>query len=182
MKKFIILIFIFANFNLFAKEITPTDVYIKIKFIVDELELIRKEVGKLEVKKCNLKVKNVSPREVFFQALTLFSKANQFTFEYLRVEHHKIDIPKDIKPKDVYAVLIKTIELITRVKEYLKIKEQSTPVKLSTKMTPTDVFRENLYANRLISVLLERECFHDKVYSQINLVRTIGVDHGFYQN
>ncbi len=169
MKKLAILILIFANFNLFAKEITSREVYVKIKFVIDELELIRKEMGKLKIKRSNLDVKNASPREVFFQALTLFTKANNFTFEYLRVERHKINIPKDIKPKDVYKVLTKTLELISRVKEYLKIKEKSIPIKLNKDKTATDVFRESLYANRLISTLLEKNCFHDKVFSQMNL-------------
>ena len=55
----------------------PADVYARVDVLRQELELIRLEMGRPRDGFVQFRVANVAPREVFFQALTLFGKSNQ---------------------------------------------------------------------------------------------------------
>ena len=74
-------------------------VFVQVSLIHAELELLRFEMGKSTFKQNELVVKDASSREIFFQALTLFRKANRLSFEHTRFRVAEPDIPKNtIKP------------------------------------------------------------------------------------
>lgn len=65
-------------------QLQPPDVFLQVGIVRAELELIRLEMGKPENSGEPVLILEAAPREVFFQALTLFRKANRLSYEHLR--------------------------------------------------------------------------------------------------
>ncbi|MEE8200794.1 MAG: hypothetical protein V3R29_06460, partial [Candidatus Acidoferrales bacterium] len=64
-----------------AEGIIPADVLARVELLRNELDLIRFEMGQAKVQPIEIAVSDASPREVIFQAITLFRKMNQLSFE-----------------------------------------------------------------------------------------------------
>ncbi|MEE8104660.1 MAG: hypothetical protein V3T86_03900 [Planctomycetota bacterium] len=153
-----------------ARPIDPPDVYALTMFVRKELELIRLEMGKPAGRPSALKVKNAAPREVLFQALTLFRKTKRLCFEQLR-EH--IEMPEvhrgKIRPAQVHAVVDKVLTRLQNLKAGLGIKEKSEKTPRDASKTPTDVFRSIGEANRQLNVLIEKPFSPSDVFQQVTL-------------
>ncbi len=166
--KVIMFLGIFIPILIFGEnKITPTDVYSKVQYLLSEIELIRKEMGKVENKKDEIKVKNVRPREVYFQALSVLKKINILLFEHLRVDGIE---PKILNteplPKDVFKVISGSINLIQKVKNKLKIPEISKFTEYREK-TPTDVYITMVKVDRELNILLDKKFSPSEVYEII---------------
>ena len=59
----------------------PADVFVRVELLRSELEILRQELGRRSDDRGELKVTKASPREVLFEALALFRKADRFCFE-----------------------------------------------------------------------------------------------------
>ncbi len=57
-------------------KIEPPDVFVHVALVRAELELIRLELGKPKSKQKELPIFDAQPREVYFQAQTLFRKTD----------------------------------------------------------------------------------------------------------
>ena len=125
-----------------ARPIDPPDLYALTMLVRKELELIRLEMGKPGGRPSALKVKNAAPREVLFQALTLFRKTKRLCFEQLREHIEMPDIHRGkIRPAQVYAVVDKVLTNLQNLKAGLSITEKSEKPPRDASKTPTDVFR-----------------------------------------
>ena len=69
--------------------IAPPDVHAMLMLLHQELELVRYEMGKPRRLEGMARIAGVAPREVYFQALTLFRKANRLSFEHTREVVHE---------------------------------------------------------------------------------------------
>jgi len=148
--------------------ITPTEVYQKVQVIGAEIELIRLEMGVPATTKETFMVTNAQPREVYFQALTLFKKSNRLLFEQLREkEKEPAELPADIQPNDVLNLVNRSYTLIMRVKAYLGIPETSMPTPSSEERSPSDVFELILVQNRKLNSLLQQRFSPADVYQQL---------------
>jgi hypothetical protein len=114
-----------------------------------ELELIRFELARPVNRQQELPIENAEPREVYFQALSLFTKANQLYFKHTRERLEPMqDIPASITPGDIYAVVDRPIGLLRRVRSRLEIHQMSSPVQSDPSHTPSNVFKSIVQANR----------------------------------
>ena len=106
-----------------VEEITPADVLARIGLVRDELELIRFEMGEPLAQPKEIIVTDAFPREVIFQAFTLFGKSNQLGFEVTeaRVSHLQISLPRDIQPYHVWRIVDGAYRRILAVKRELGI-------------------------------------------------------------
>ena len=66
--------------------VEPADVCVRVALVRDELENLRFVMGRPANTQPEQEVSDTVPREVFFQALTPFRKADRLCFEYTR-EH-----------------------------------------------------------------------------------------------
>jgi hypothetical protein len=168
-------VFLFSIFGLqsplvaeaVAEQIQPADVFLRVTQLRQEVEQLRYEMGK-PVSAFEFEVRNAAPREVYFQALTLFRKADQLAFEQTG---DRVEMPKPprgaVHPKDVLAMVTAAQQRIRAVKEKLEIKEPaSTPVRDPTK-TPTDVFRAIVQANQQLNALLDFPFVPSDVLQQV---------------
>ncbi len=153
-----------------AQSIEPPDVFVLTLLVRNELELIRLEMGKPACHQSALKVKNAAPREVLFQALTLFRKTDRLCFEQLR-EH--VEMPKvprgKIRPSEVYAVVERALTRLRNLKAYIGVAEKSEKPPRDPSKTPTDVFRSIGEANRQLNLLIEKPFSPSDVYQQVTL-------------
>ncbi len=151
-------------------EIQPADVFVHAALFRDELELIRLEMGKPRNRQSEIEVVNVHPREVFFQAVTLFRKADALCFELAR---EQVPVPEEpageIRPAHVWAVVDAALNQIRRVKTKLAIPEQVRERSRDDTHIPTDVFRSIVQANRQLNLLLDRRFTPSDVFQQVTV-------------
>src|SRR5262245_9730120 len=105
-------------------EIQPADCYQRIKHIEAEVELIRQEMGRARDRRPAPTVRGAAPREVYFQALSFFRKADRLCYE--QTGDWMASIPHappvmQIEPRHVLAVLDAGMRELAEVKGKLGI-------------------------------------------------------------
>jgi hypothetical protein len=152
------------------QKITAPEVYVDALLVRDELDLIRLEMGKPKDTRREIGVTHAEPREVFFQALTLFDKVNRLSFELTR---ERVELPEKpigaIRLAHVRNVLDAVLERLQRVKWVLGSFERSQPSAPDTAKTPSDVFRSIVQANRQVNLLLHQQYDPSDAFQQVTL-------------
>ena len=150
--------------------ITPSDVFVEVSLLRDELELLRIEMGRPKSDQGEIAVTNAVPREVHFQARTLFDKANTLSYEFLG-EHSKPPTypATKIYPYHVLATVRAALRQILLVKVHLGISQQAEMQLPDPTKRPTEVYRSIVQANRQLNLLLEREYSPTDVFQQVSL-------------
>jgi len=148
--------------------IEPPDVFVHVAIVRNELEFIRREIGKPKSSKSEMVIAGAYPREVFFQALTLFRKANALCFELTRQQLPIPNVPNgEIQPTDVWMIVNAALERVEHVKMKLGIHEKSRQPDREDAKTPTDVFRSLVEANRQLNLLLDDQFSPAEVFQQV---------------
>ena len=151
-------------------EVKPPHVLARVTLLRAELERLRFYMGKPVDNRPELVVRNAAPREVFFQAMTLFKKANRLAFE-ITSETIAAPTPPNvmIQPAHVLSVVSTALERIRRIQNRLSMTTQlSEPPPDHTK-TPTDVFQAIVHANRQLNILLSQKFSPSDVYQRVSL-------------
>jgi len=154
------------------EDITPPQVFLHISRVQAELELLRHHMGKPKFNKEHLtfKVHDAAPREVFYQALTLFKKTGQLSFEHLRVHTGKPTTPiNNIKPADVFDLADNVLKQIRTIKAHIGIQKKIKEPTLDKQKTPTHVLLATMQANRQINVLLDQKFAPKDVFKKVSL-------------
>lgn len=156
--------------NPVPEDIAPPDVYVRALLVQDELELIRLEMGKPKDTRRALQVAEAEPREVFFQALTLFHKTNRLSFNLTR-EH--AELPEKpvgtLRSAHVMAVVSTVLTQLERVKAHLGTIEPSREQPRDPMVTTSDVFSALVQANRQANLLLDRQIAPSDGFQQVTL-------------
>ncbi|MFQ5673715.1 MAG: hypothetical protein ACE5G9_11515 [Nitrospinales bacterium] len=151
-----------------GRDIAPPDVFAHVAVVHGEIELIRREMGKPKMRRPEIAVKHAAPREVFFQALTLYRKADQLCLELTGQQATVPAVPSErIRPSHVYLVVNAALERLQIIKKVLGIAETSVKPERRDDKTPTDVFRSIVQANRQLNIMLVRKFSPSDVYGQI---------------
>jgi hypothetical protein len=99
------------------KEIEPPDVYVHVDHVRQELELLRAWMGRPRDERPELGISGAEPREVFFQAITLFRKADRLAFE--QTQRRARGAPRlpagEIRPSHVYGRLLDATDAIREI-------------------------------------------------------------------
>ena len=147
---------------------TPTDVYQRVLEVSAEVNLIRLEMGVTDAAKPDMAISGAQPREVYFQALTLFKKSNRLLFEHLREREDPPTLSSgDITPDDVLTLINGALELVLHVKQSFGIKETATIELSNETRTPTDVYKLIIRVNRTLNSLLQQRFAPAEVYQQL---------------
>lgn len=151
-----------------ADMVKPPDVYSRVGLARADLELIRHVMGRRENQQPEFGVSDAAPREVYFQALTMFRKAERLCFEHTRQHAAEPELPAGtIRPADVLNVVNATLDCLGQVKAKLGIKVSSRQEQREPNKTPTDVFRSIVQANRQLNLLLEHQFAPSDVFQQV---------------
>jgi hypothetical protein len=153
-------------------DIQPPDCYQRIKHIEAEVELIRQEMGRGRDRRPAPLVRGAAPREVYFEALSFFRKADRLCFEL--TQDQMASIPhappvSEIQPRHVLAVLDAGLRELAEVKGKLGIAEKAAEPPREEARTPSDVFGAIVGVNRTLNLLLERPFTPGDVYQVLSL-------------
>ncbi len=151
--------------------IIPSDVLSRVHLLRDEVDLIRLAMGKPRHSRSVLSVTNAAPREVFFQALALYRKADRLCFEQsgrLGKAPHEPSADT-IQPLAVWGVVDAALKRVLVVKEALGLSGVRIESPSPDTTTPTDVFRAILQVNTQINLLLDEAFSPSEVYQQVTL-------------
>ncbi|HSF09594.1 MAG TPA: hypothetical protein VLA60_09270 [Nitrospirales bacterium] len=160
-----------SGHSISLKEITPADVLARVQLLRDTLEMIRFEMGKPLATQSEAIVTNVHSHEVYFQALTLFHKADRLSLELtgstgISPEPTSLST---LAPLHIWKLVNASYLRILAIKEELGLKEiiSERPQDPSTSLTETG--RAIVKANRQINLLQERHFSPSDVSQQVLL-------------
>jgi hypothetical protein len=152
------------------KAIEPADVYVRVTLLRSEIDLIRSQLGKPANIQPPIQILNAAPREVFYQAVTLFRKVDRLSFELTRQSASIPQTPAEsILPYHVREVIDQTIVRVKFMKEKLGIKSVADAKTRDPTITSTEVFQSIVQANRQVNLLLRKQLSPSDIYRQITL-------------
>jgi hypothetical protein len=157
-----------ATFDAHAQT-TPTEVFQHALIVEAEINLIRLEMGvTADEIKPDFSISDAQPREVYFQALTLFDKSNRLLFERVRQrDEPPARIDANITAQDVFDLVDGSLQLVLRVKQSLNIAETANVAALAESKTATDVYKLIVRLNRMLNRLLDQRFTPAEVYQQL---------------
>ncbi|WP_342348231.1 hypothetical protein [uncultured Nitrospira sp.] len=160
-----------SGHSISLEEITPADVLARVQLLRDTLELIRFEMGKPLVTPSDAIATNIHSHEAYFQALTLYHKADRLTLELTG----STGIPPEpislstLAPLHIWKMVNASYLRILTIKEELGLKEiiSERPEDSATSLTETG--RAIVQANRQLNLLQERHFSPSDVSQQVLL-------------
>lgn len=156
------------------QEVTPPHVYRSVGQVAANIELIREVMGRPELTTAPWVVEDAQPRHVYFQALTLFRKANGLAMELAGAERTAPPpvLEAEIVPADVLSVVELAGAQIDSVRRELGMAYRAEAPPLEAGRAPRDVLREIVQAGRQLNYLLDRQFKPEDVYGRLELAAT----------
>ena len=156
------------------EEITPAHVYQAVTQVSANIGLIREVMGRPELTTEPWVVIDAQPRHVYYQALTLFRKANRLATELAGAERQVPPsvLGEEIVPADVYAVVALARGHVDTVRRELGMTYGAEQAALEPDRQPRDVFRQIIQASRQLNHLLDRQFKPEDVYGRLELAAT----------
>ena len=153
-----------------SKQVTPSHVFVHVGTVRSELEALRFVMGRPKNEQPELNVKGAAPRDVYFQALTLFQKADRLCFEHTRQRATPPALPIDnITAGDVHEVVNAALKCVRRVRAKYGDDTNSVPIAHDPTKQPSEVFKSIVQANRQLNLMLERRFSPSDVFQQVTL-------------
>lgn len=153
--------------------VTSGDVFARVARLRSEVEVLRHYMGKPRDEQPELNVRGAAPREVYFQALTLFAKADRLCFEQTRQRSAAPAPPTgEPHPADVLRIVDAALHCVEDVKKYLGINSTIETEETEVANTPTDVFGSIVQANRQLNLLLDERFAPSDVFQKVT--RAVG--------
>ena len=154
--------------------ITTTEVYSFSIKLSQTLKQISDAMGIEHQVRQTIGVKNVSPREVYFQAATLHTKTSRLMFEFTNEEAKNSDKMKvDAQPADVLALLQLAKGNLETVIEKLNLPPSNFIETFNQDITPAQVFQTIVELNRRTNDLLDFRFSPANVHQKITEAITV---------
>lgn len=152
-----------------VEEIIPADVLARVELLRDKLELIRIEMGVPGEKAPDIIVIDAAPREVIYQAFTLFRKANRLRSEITGTLGLNLQVnrPSDIQVFHVWNIVNAAYQVVHGAKRSLGITEPVEESRQDESVTPTDVFQAIVQANQDFDALYRRRLSATDTFQQV---------------
>lgn len=162
-------------------EITSEHTCARIGQVLEELEALRLEMGRIRDARVPMHVRDASPREVFYHAQTVHRKANQLCVE-LGADSVSPPItaePARARPSDVLPLLDSTRERLAQARALLRLEGDSLrpalpgPLLRNIGKDASDVLAGCLVASRQLNVMLAHAFASREGHEQ--LIRALGL-------
>lgn len=151
--------------------VEPKHCYARMERVHAELDLIREEMGRPADHRAEPAVANAAPREVYFEALAMFRKADRLCFE--RTGEQAVlphpPAPGDVQPADVLAVVDAVLERLGTVKARIGAPAAAAEAQPVDGKTPSEVLVSILRASRQLNALVDQAFSPNDVYQQCSL-------------
>ena len=153
-----------------AQTVDATDVFAMAGLVAEEIELVREVMGRPFDDSPRLPASGVSEFEAYFQAQTLFRKANQLAREFAGAE--RVAAPPvpagELQPSHTLAVVTAALKQVRLVKAALGVDEE-LQLQASNVGSATGVFMTILDANRQLNLLINVPIVPGDVFDQVTL-------------
>ncbi len=151
--------------------ITSADVLARATLLRDELEAVRFEMGKPRDSRRLADAAKAAPHEVYFQAITLYLKADRLALELTGstgIQPEGIS-PLHVRPYHVWKMVNAAYERMLTVKQELGIKQSSVERQQDPATSSTEVGYAIVRANRQINRMLERRFTPSDAFQQVTV-------------
>jgi len=150
------------------ESILPADVLARVELLRENVDLLRRYMGKPGSPSAFLRVDSARPFEVYSQALNLQLRANRLAFEQVRVVRNE-SIPRmdEARPADVFGVVDSALAAVLLVKHDLGIDAVVAEKRRPDTTTPSDVFNAAISAGSEINLLLEERTSPSDVFQLV---------------
>ena len=150
--------------------ILPADALARVQWFQEELEAIRLEMGKPKERRVTRLATDALPHEVYFQAITLFIKADRLALELtgstgLRPRPVPLSA---IRPYHNWALVTAALGRLGTIKKELGIQETVSENAHPPSTKPTEVARAIVHANRQLNLMLQRSFSSSDVFQQVS--------------
>lgn len=153
-----------------SSQTTPPDVFVSVLQVGDQIEGLRKYMGRPRITPLSVTVSNASPFDVYFQAKTLFTKSNRLLFEVKRESLDPPVTPKtNIQPADVLFLVRKSANTLQMIADFLGARLNPEKYTIDNSKTPSDVFMAITTLNRQLNQLLSRRFSPSDVFEELTL-------------
>ena len=150
------------------ESILPADVLARVELLRENVDLLRRYMGKPGSPQAFLRVDSARPFEVYSQALNLQLRANRLAFEQVRVVRtESIPMRDDARPADVFSVVDSALAAVLLVKRDLGIDAVVAEKPQPDGTTPSDVFNSAIAAGSEINLLLEQRTSPSDVFQLV---------------
>ena len=134
-----------------------------------DLEHLRRFMGAPRASELDIGIRTVIPRDLYFQALTLWEQTDRLSFEISRTRAQLSPRPTgDIRLPDVLVQLRAAHQQLRQVMQQLQIAD-SGGAATEDAVATTDFFNAILNLNRQLNPLLERHISPSDVYQEVTL-------------
>jgi len=152
--------------------IEPKHVYALAQVLDEETQSLRYIMGTAKVNTTLFQIKNAAPREVYFQAVNLYSKIIRLHRNLTSRSSSDHDLPtveQNIRPADVWAALAVALIQLDEIKDEYGINTHADFPEINEQGIPTDVYRSLLLTIRQMNqMLLEHPYTYSDVYQEIS--------------
>ncbi len=149
--------------------ILPADALARVQWFREELEAIRLEMGKPKDRRDTRLATDALPHEVYFQAVTLFIKADRLALELTgSTGLRPRPVPSSaIRPYHTWVLVAAALDRLVTIKNELGIPETVSENAHPPTTNPTEVGRAIVQANRQLNLMLQRRFSSSDVFQQI---------------
>ena len=135
--------------------ILPADVLARVELLRENVELIRRFVGRLPASPPLMRVEQAQPHEVYSQARNLESRTNRLAFEQLRIFRPETDRAAEVRPIDTFTVVDSALSSVLLVKRNLGIQDAVSEKLRPESATPSEVFNASVVASSEVNNILQ---------------------------
>jgi hypothetical protein len=154
------------------EDVRPADCHARAQRLLVEVALIRDEMGRSEDARPVPEITDARPRDVYFEALASWTKADRLGSEIgvrsARFEHAPPAL-KDLRPGHVIQVIDAVLAQVDAIKQRLQITERVPEPAVDASRKPSDVLATLIRVNRELSRALERPFTPGDVYRTVAL-------------
>lgn len=134
-----------------------------------DLERLRRFMGAPKASELDIGIRAAIPRDLYFQALTLWEQTDRLSFEISRTRAQSPPIPADaIGLPEVLGRLQDAYQQLRRIMQQLQI-AHSNGAATGDAIVTADFFNATLNLNRQLNLLLERHISPSDVYQEVTL-------------
>jgi len=150
--------------------ILPADVLARVQWFRKELEAIRFEIGQPKDRRITRLATDALPHEVYFQAITLFIKADRLALELTGSTglRPRPVAPSAVRPYHTWALVTAAYDRLVTIKHELGIQETAPEKAHPPSTKPTEVARAIVQANRQLNLMLQRRFSSSDVFQQVS--------------
>ena len=142
----------------------------QLRHLRGQIDILRRHMGVSQVTALDLRIRDVSLPDLFFQTRALFGKVSRLSYEILRVEEELPETPEGrVQTGDVLHLVQASAASMGRVMRELELEDAGAVSRSQTTLTPDTLFLDMLAFNRQVNAMLERPYTPTDVFLQVTV-------------